>query len=148
MLKISSILIILSCSVSLFAKLENPDHLRMHERSRYWTKVQGLQKLTKEDMIKRRMQGGSWRKLKVYFDLTGIHNGFPSRRSFYDKVFDLTANWLNQALWVKDDKSKILPYINRRGRNNWNYPSGYDLYCYTTRRNNTGNTLIPFIKLS
>ena len=63
-----------------------------------------------DEHIKRRLQVQSspakWRRMKIWFDLTELKKQNPKYPKFYQKAFDLTAIWWQNAVWIKDSKEK------------------------------------------
>lgn len=75
--------------------------------------LQGNLKITNHHYRRREQQVHEWRPLKIYFDLTKLVQKNPSRANFYQKVFEATGKWYSEALYVRDNKSKIAPEIRR-----------------------------------
>ena len=75
-------------------------------------KIYGMSKMTKSHYA-RRNQGTQWRKINIKFDLTKLNQQAPSRRVFYAKIFKIVKEWYRDALWVRDDQSKIPAFVKR-----------------------------------
>merc|ERR1719469_1202021 len=77
-------------------------------------KKQGNLVITDEH-IKRRLQVQSspakWRRMKIWFDLTQLKKQNPKFAKFYQKAFDLTAIWWQNAVWIKDSKKNQVKTI-------------------------------------
>jgi len=55
---------------------------------------------------------GTYRPMKIYFDLTSLmtsldNSGMSDRKDFYKQVFEITGKWWESALNVNDDRSLV-----------------------------------------
>merc|ERR1711976_146933 len=89
-------------------KLQSGTYADHEAQRRLAEKRQGNLVITDEH-IKRRLASanspGKWRRMKIWFDLTELKHQNTHYADFYQKVFDLTGAWWENAVWIKDNKS-------------------------------------------
>ena len=100
--------ILINLSIIQYASCTNPAHPLIIQKI---DKLQNNIAMTKEHYARRLQGSQKWRQIKIYFDMTQLFKENPSRKAFYEKVYDIVGNWWHQALWVRDDKSQIAPEI-------------------------------------
>ena len=106
----------------------------------------GMDKMTPAHYA-RRNQGTAWRKINILFDLTKLNQQNPSMKKFYAKIFEITYEWYQDALWVRDDRSKIPAFVKKHIKTgeidgfSTNDFAGYDLLVNVKMIKDDGGTL-------
>jgi len=108
---------------------------------------QGNLKMTPSHYRRRMQKTAGWRPIKIYFDMTKLNNQNRKQVEFYQKVFSICGEWYGGALYVRDDQSKILPFVNKmvnRGEEEKFASSNlqsYDLLIHVHMARNDGSAM-------